>query len=130
MTVIDASAALGLVLPDESVDSERLQQVVSRGDLAAPGIWTFECANALSSAVRRGLIQPATAVRAADLLASLGVHVAEGVSPAALVQAALDADLSAYDAAYLDLARRTGRSLLTFDRRLAEAARGLGVELA
>ena len=28
MTVIDASAALGLVIPDESVDDERLQDVV------------------------------------------------------------------------------------------------------
>lgn len=130
MTVIDASAALGLVFPDESVDLDRLQRVVAGGQLHAPGIWTFECANALASAVRRGRITPAIATRAADTLALLPVEIHQDSRPAALVQAAIASGLSAYDAAYLDLARRTGRPLLTFDRRLIAAATEAGIDLA
>jgi predicted nucleic acid-binding protein len=37
--------------------------------------------------------------------------------------------LSAYDAAYLELAERRGLGLATRDRRLATAARGAGVNL-
>ncbi len=129
MTVIDASAALGLVIPDESVDDERLQDVVRGGQLHAPAIWTFECANAFTAAVRRGRMTPAVAVRAADTLLSLRVEIHQEAGPSALVQTALESGLSAYDAAHLDLARRSGRALLTFDRRLIGAAEAMGVEL-
>jgi len=37
--------------------------------------------------------------------------------------------LSAYDSAYLELAQRRGLGLATLDRRLAQAARGAGVNL-
>jgi predicted nucleic acid-binding protein len=130
VTVIDASAALGLVIPDESVDDERLQDVVRGGQLHAPAIWTFECANAFTAAVRRGRMTPAVAVRAAEALMSLQVEIHEESRPSTLLQTALESGLSAYDAAYLDLARRKGGVLLTFDRGLIDAAEAMGVELA
>jgi predicted nucleic acid-binding protein len=130
VTVIDASAALGLVFPDESVDDKRLEDVVRGGPLHAPGNWTFECANALTTAVRRGRIAPAVAVRAAETLVWLQVEIHQESRPSVLVQTALECGLSAYDAAYLDLARRGGWALLTFDRRLIDAAEAMGVELA
>ena len=37
--------------------------------------------------------------------------------------------LSTYDSAYLELAQRRGLGLATLDRRLAQAARGAGVNL-
>jgi predicted nucleic acid-binding protein len=130
MTVIDASAALGLVFPDESVDDERLQHVVRDGQLHAPAIWSFECANALTTAVRRGRMAPAVAVRAAHLLMSLQVEIHQESHPSDLLQTAMETGLSAYDAAYLDLARRRGGVLLTFDRGLIAAAQAQGVALA
>ena len=51
---------------------------------------------------------PAVAVRAADTLLSLRVEIHQEAGPSALVQTALESGLSAYDAAYLDLARRSG----------------------
>ncbi|RLB13376.1 MAG: VapC toxin family PIN domain ribonuclease, partial [Deltaproteobacteria bacterium] len=42
---------------------------------------------------------------------------------------ARDTGLSTYDASYLDLAMRKGLPLATLDKALAEAARGLNVEL-
>jgi predicted nucleic acid-binding protein len=37
--------------------------------------------------------------------------------------------LTAYDATYLELVLRTGRTLATFDRKLADAARAAGVRV-
>jgi predicted nucleic acid-binding protein len=38
-------------------------------------------------------------------------------------------ELTGYDATYLELVLRTGRTLATFDRKLAEAARTAGVRV-
>lgn len=49
-----------------------------------------------------------------------------GVDHLAVLRLALDANLTAYDASYLYLARALGASLATFDQGLARAAQGSG----
>ena len=46
------------------------------------------------------------------------------VDHASALRMALDADLTTYDASYLYLAQALSIPLVTFDRRLAQAARG------
>lgn len=48
------------------------------------------------------------------------------VDHVAVLRLALSAGLTTYDASYLYLARTLDAALVTFDQRLAEAARGLG----
>lgn len=84
-----------------------------------------EVLSALAGLERRGVITPARATEAVtDLLDLPVVRVAtEGLL---LDVWALRANVCAYDAAYVVLARRLGCPLVTADRRLA-AAPGLGV---
>ena len=65
-----------------------------------------------------------------DVILELGAATVRDCGPgddAEIVDLAIKHDLTAYDAAYLDLALRERLPLATLDKKLAVAARGEGV---
>jgi predicted nucleic acid-binding protein len=133
--VIDACAAAALVLPDEESELvEKVLAALSEDDLIlVPLLWYYEMANILAGALRRGRLREADAVAAWNLAAGLGPAVDARYGPlfgVDIMDTALSHDLSAYDAAYLELAMRESAVLLTSDRVLARAAEKAGVRLA
>ncbi|HHQ41529.1 MAG TPA: PIN domain-containing protein [Chromatiales bacterium] len=130
--VLDASAALALVLPDEAGTAAAVERHLGRTRVLVPAIWHLEVGNALLVAVRRGRMRAEEAQEALDLLASLPIEAAELSPWESLREAwslALGHGLTVYDAAYLALAGERRLPLLTLDRRLAGAARALGIEV-
>ena len=132
--VVDTSITLAWGLPDErSSDADRFwEEVLSGVPLHVPPLWWYECANALVAARRRERLTGEQAARLGGLLASLPVQTAErpaGDDLARLPKLAGTHGLSAYDAVYLDLARRLGLGLATLDERLADAARAEKIEV-
>lgn len=131
--VLDASVVLSWLLPDER--SDEAQTIVERvvdETFQAPALVDFEVANALLQAARRGRV-PQSFVR--ELLSTwLELPVGRDLAdPDAIVRGAALAErhsLSAYDAAYVELAIRRGFALATFDAALARAARAEAVPLA
>ena len=105
---------------------------IARGPAVVPPLWLLEVANVLLVAERRRRITRADASRFLGLLEELPIVVAEpeGVSGIAVVLTlARGLGLSAYDAAYLHLARRERMPLASRDRALRAAARSAGVTL-
>ena len=98
----------------------------------APALWPFEVANALSAAERRGRI---SAGEQAEFLEWLRlVLIAIEHRPATwlaqqILPLARTYQLSAYDAAYLELAIRERLPLATLDDDLRRAASAAGVAL-
>lgn len=95
-----------------------------------PAIWPFEIANSLAVAERRRRCTPADSASFLRLLSSLPIRVEAPPTGRALdtvVSVARESGLSAYDAAYLELAMREGLALATQDQRLRKAAQRLGV---
>ena len=92
-------------------------------DLYAPGLLAYE----LASIARRKIAaypENAQALNEA-LTAALMLPIRwSDVDHSAALGLALAADLTTYDASYLWLAQALSMPLVTFDRRLAEAARG------
>jgi len=129
--VLDASAALSLVLADEfTADSQRiLDHVVEHGAIV-PSLWQYEVANGLLSALRRGRTTERAVAQALTGLRRLPITLDKG-EPASIemISLASEFDLSAYDAAYLWLARSLQLPLATRDHSLARAATGSGVAL-
>lgn len=117
--VVDASliAALLFVEPEQRVAAQRL----ARCRPVAPDLLPYELANVAVNKLRRGQDE-ATVQRSLGDLDALGIELHAIAAPLALELAARYA-LTAYDAAYLALADRLRCPLLTFDTRLAEAAR-------
>lgn len=95
-----------------------------------PVIWPLEVANVLLIAERRDRLSEAQAAHFAQLLQTLPILVEEAdvarvLGPVLAVGRAHR--LSAYDAAYLELAARHGLPLATQDARLRKAASNAGV---
>jgi predicted nucleic acid-binding protein len=131
--VIDASFAGAWLLPDEhSTEADRVLAAVLRGKerLAAPELWTYEMLNLIVSATRRGRIETNQLERAVRLIERIPVEFYDHQSHAIqerVLRLASRFSLSAYDAAYLELADRLQCPLRSLDEDLAAAGRSLGL---
>ncbi len=129
--VLDCSMTLCWCFEDEKTErSESLLDALEGGVTMVPSLWYFEVANALVVAERRGRISRAAAAAFLNLLSALPIVVdPESATHAwsGVITLAREHRLSAYDAAYLELALRRGSPLATRDQRLASAAETLGV---
>jgi predicted nucleic acid-binding protein len=132
--VIDASAAACWVFKDEATRAtdDLLIRVRSKGAVV-PALWNWEIANLLIAAIRRVRITAADARAYVADLAVLPIAIDIDASDRAWRETFLLAqahNLTAYDAAYLELAQRTGLELASKDAALLAAAAALGVKLA
>lgn len=114
--------------PDEATPfTEELLDALGAQVIWVPTLWVFECANALQSAHRRRRIDAHRRADVAAEMAALPVRI-DPQTPdfVGLDRLASTHDLSAYDAAYLELALRRSVILVSLDERLINAAQALG----
>ncbi len=129
--VVDASVALAWCFPDEGSDyADSVLQAVENQTIVVPAIWPVEITNALLVGQRRKRIRQPDVRRFVELLKGLDVtvdtqSVADSVSN--IFPLAQDYRLSAYDAAYLDVAVRHEVTLATLDADLQKAAIAMGI---
>ena len=133
--VVDASATLSWCFKDESVDwIDALFKRLSSGDeLLVPRHWALEVANSLLVAVRRGRMKREELDRALRILLALPIQtdlIADSVLFERIPALAERYALTAYDAAYLELALREKLPLATLDGQLGAAATSAGIVLA
>lgn len=133
--VLDASVGLRWFL-DNSVPpyASRVKQLMLNGARAlVPALWHLEMANGLIISERRGILTATDADRCLTNLEQLLALAFEtdsaSVSARAAFAVARAFQLSAYDATYLELARRERLPLATLDDRLKAAAPQAGVGL-
>lgn len=123
--------ALSWFFEDESSPgADEALESLKDSEALVPAIWPFEIANSLAVAERRRRCTAADSASYLNLLSSLPIRVEAPPAGRALdtvLSVARESGLSAYDAAYLDLAMREGLALATQDRRLREAGRRMGV---
>jgi len=132
--VLDVSACMPWRCEDETTaaSEQLLQRAALRHPLHVPSIWPWEIMNAVSAAVRRKRIKPEQAASFLALLSSFDFQIAETPNILDLPRLALLASrhqLTAYDTAYLDLAKRRALPLATLDDDLKKAALAEGVEI-
>lgn len=132
--VLDASLTLAWALPDEAsaYSDSILKQVVS-GKAWVPDLWPHEIANGLIMAQRRKRLTSAQRILFIEELLRLPIEVSSAAARVVLESQGALAErfvLTAYDAAYLDLALRKGIPLATQDNALSAAARRSGAGLA
>jgi predicted nucleic acid-binding protein len=129
--VLDASTALAWCFEEEETAAATLVLERLRGaEAIVPPLWLLELANGLVVAERRERITRAESTRFLALLRELPIRI-DAIATLDVASAALDLardyGLSAYDAAYLELALRLGKPLATSDERLRSAADRAGV---
>jgi predicted nucleic acid-binding protein len=124
--VIDASVILRGFFPDETGQTEAQALIRAYAqeevELLAPTLLPYEVTNAVLQAVRRDRIDLETGHEILTAFEALGIPTAE-VSWHRTLELAHTHDRSAYDGAYLALAKETGDDLVTGDRKLHNAVR-------
>ena len=132
--VIDASATLPWRFEDEATPwTEALLDRAQDGEeIRVPAHWPLEVANTLLMARRSGRVTADQVSEFIDDLAVLPIRIEPPSDPAEwpVILALAEAHrLTADDAAYLELAQRTGLPLATLDGDLRKAARAEGAPL-
>jgi predicted nucleic acid-binding protein len=130
----DASATLPWCFEDEATPStESLLNRAATGErIVVPTHWPLEVTNGLLMAVRRGRVPRDKVRRFIEDLQSLSIHIEPPLPPNLWIRVLEMAELhrlTAYDAAYLELAQRTGLPLATLDEELHRAADTARVQL-
>lgn len=132
MLVLDCSVTMAWAFEDESDGySDAALEALASTRALVPSLWPLEVANVLALAERRKRLRPADTARFVALFAALPIVVEETPfdrATSTILDLARDHKLSTYDAAYLELAMRSGARLATRDRALAKAARTAGVD--
>jgi len=124
--IIDASSVAAFLFQDEATPSSGalLNHVMATG-VVVPSIWLYEVTNMLRQGERRGRLTAADRQEAIALLMEIAPEVeAPPLSQllGAVLELAARHGLTAYDAAYLELAQRRGLPLATRDAALIRAA--------
>jgi predicted nucleic acid-binding protein len=126
--VLDASAVLTWCFPDEeSQKALEISERIAGGDrVAVPAFWRHEILNALLVGEKRKRLTPELTHAFIDDLSRLPVDVDDLARPATVFDATQSLcrkhRLTAYDAAYLELALRGSHALATVDEDLKRAA--------
>jgi predicted nucleic acid-binding protein len=97
-----------------------------------PSLWPLEVANALVVAKQRGRVTETQIIGFLEDLGEFAIRVDTQGIDRALTEVRFLAEqyqLTSYDAAYLELAMRTGVPLATLDEQLRQAALAAGVSV-
>ena len=132
--VLDASVVLTWCFPDENAaTAQHVAGMFKRGDTAiAPSFWPHEVLNALLVGEKRKRISKELVRSFLDDLATLPVMLEQFPSEVVfgrIQRLSREHSLTAYDAAYLDLALESGLALATLDEDLARACKKVHVRL-
>ena len=116
VAVVDASAIAAILFGEAAAD--RIVKRLGASPLVAPSLLPYEIVSVAAGKVQRGEVSTEAAVLALEAFARLRIALHE---PDALevLRFTVRTRLTAYDAAYLWLARRLSTDLVTLDKKLA-----------
>jgi predicted nucleic acid-binding protein len=123
--VLDASSALAIFMPDEKQPLRSTIDLFESGGALCPATWPLEIGNMLLIAEKRRRIPHGFRKVVLDGFERLSVDLDDQTADHAWKETlalASQYNLTTYDAAYLELALRSGLPLATIDGRLRAAA--------
>jgi predicted nucleic acid-binding protein len=131
IVVVDCAAILAWALEEQTPETSLpvLERVASHGAIV-PGIWPLEIGNALIIALRQRRLTSERFDKVLANIKELRIEMDKQTNHFAfsrILSLARRHRLTTYDAAYLELAARSGLPLATYDRELAVAANDEGV---
>lgn len=132
--VVDCSFTAALFLPDECSEDVKFffERLKDKDTLWVPILWWYEITNVLVVSTRRNRLTHLDTERILSLLNQMnfktdnwdGTPYSREIYEIAQMYA-----LSAYDAAYLELATRKNCNLASLDKKLTEAAKIAGLKI-
>lgn len=132
--VADASVAIAWIHPAQATpETDAMLDRLAVGDsLVVPALWPLEVANAITVLRRRRKLTASEARTAIEIIRELPAtidHEAAAIAFTRLVDMASELELTVYDAAYIELAKRRQLPLASNDAAMKQAATRSGVDL-
>ena len=130
--VLDASVTLSWFVdrPVAPYAAHVKQLLLEESQAVVPVIWRLEVANGFVMTERRGLSLPSDTtemLQALDVVLQSIETISDSVSMRQIIATSREFRLTAYDAAYLELARAQKLPIATLDRRIKAAAAQAGI---
>ena len=132
--VLDCSATMAFFFKDEasSYTDAVFEALATDARAVVPPIWPLEVANVCLTAERKKRIDSHEISEILSILETFPIAVDESSNPKTvrdILALARKHHLTAYDAAYLELAMRHGLPLATLDKKLKQAAHKANIPL-
>ena len=131
--VVDVSVVLTWVIHDEQDElANEVARLYRTTDFVVPFLFRWEIASALALSLRRKRCRRDDVVAYLENLSGMPFQYDEISTKTAwsdTLELAIDHNLTVYDAAYLELARRESIPLATLDAEMKKAAKAAGVKL-
>ena len=131
--VLDNSVSMRWLISSGTATDQRYARFVRdhiqqyRPQVLVPYLWTYEAANVVAQYVRLSELEFSVASNALVALHELCSISIDRETPLALLETAREYGVTAYDAAYLLLARNTGVPLATLDKKMRKIAVKMGI---
>ena len=127
MTIlVDANIYLAVILNEP--EKNKIVNLTQNLELVSPLVLPYEIGNALSAMVKRDRLTKAQILECFDIYNKIPVRLVD-VDIEVALQIASDYNIYAYDAYYLEIARRFKLNLLSLDKRMLSVAIEMGIGL-
>jgi predicted nucleic acid-binding protein len=131
--VLDNSICMAWSFEDETSDyADAVLDRLAKSRAFVPALWPLEVANSLLMGERRKRATEAETIKWIGILSALPITIDDATNAHAwgdILSLARGHALTAYDAAYLELAIRRDLPIATLDVKLGAAAEAVGVAL-
>jgi len=126
IVLVDANIYLAVVLDEPEKD--KIIEITHSADLISPAVLPFEVGNALSALYKRHRLEKKQIIECYSIFRQIPVRLINVDIEASLMIAA-NYGMYAYDAYYLETAKRYTCRLMTLDKKMKEAAVDLGIHV-
>ena len=127
MNVIsDTNIFLAVALEEES--KEWIIGVTGESSIISPETWPYKVGNALSAMIKRKQLTKAQAIKAQKIINQIPVRLVTANLHESLVLA-IEHNIYAYDAYFLNCALTYSYPLITLDKRMKAVALDLGIDV-
>ena len=124
--LVDANIYLAIMLNEP--EKKSIIDLTQNSELVSPQVLPYEIGNALSAMFKRDRLTKAQIIDCFDIYNSIPVRLID-VDIKAALQIASNFSIYAYDAYYLEIARRFKFNLLSLDKKMMSVASDMGIHL-
>jgi predicted nucleic acid-binding protein len=117
---------------DQTAEALKILPLIQKQGLLVPPLWWCELENGILMGERRARKSPTEMSAFVKLVRSLPIQtddIARHRVSDTIIALGRQRGLTAYDAAYVELAIRSGSALATFDEAIRRCAPGLGIKI-
>lgn len=124
--ITDTNIFLAVILDEPETD--RIVELTSESSAVAPEILPYEIGNALTAMLKRKQLTDDEARLALDAASSIPVRLVP-VNIQKALEIAIENNIYAYDAYFLQCAKHLAMPIITLDKRMKKVAQALNIEI-